>query len=178
MRFAAICSVLPLLAAPLAIIAAPAPAPAAVANPEPHSWGYGKGRGGHSHGGYDKDEVGDETDDQGEFLGGAEATGTFTGFGAVPTGGNDDNAAVGNDSTAVGNDDNTVVGNDDSTAVGNDSTAVGNDDNAVVGDSVPTPVVQGSTSNGNIAGAGADEDGEAVDEATTTTSSTRSTPTG
>ncbi|KAI4249375.1 MAG: hypothetical protein L6R42_009020 [Xanthoria sp. 1 TBL-2021] len=170
MRFATICSVLSLLSAPLVIIAAPAPAPAAVANPEPHGWGYGKG----------------------------PATGTFTGFGAVPTGGNDDNALVGNDDNAVvGNDDNaavgddsTAVGNDDSAAVGNDdNAAVGNDDNAavggnealpssIVGDNVPTPVVQGSTSNGNVAGTGADEDGEAVDEATTTTSSTRSTPTG
>ncbi|KAI4282663.1 MAG: hypothetical protein L6R38_002788 [Xanthoria sp. 2 TBL-2021] len=140
MRFATICTVLSLLAAPLAIIAAPAPAPAAVANPEPHGRGYGKDRGGHGHGGYDKDEVEDETDDQGEFWGGAAATGTFTGFGAVPTGGNDDNDFIGGNGPLP---------------------------SSIVGGSVPTPV----------AGAGADEDGEAVDEATTTTSSTRSTAT-
>ncbi|KAL8997739.1 MAG: hypothetical protein Q9169_003068 [Polycauliona sp. 2 TL-2023] len=80
MRFATICTVISLLATPLAIIAAPAPAPAALANPEPH--GRGGGRGGHSRYGSKKNQDSDNEEEEEEF-----GTGVFTGSPSLATGG-------------------------------------------------------------------------------------------
>ncbi|KAL8667774.1 MAG: hypothetical protein Q9168_007179 [Polycauliona sp. 1 TL-2023] len=72
MRITTICTVISLLATPLAIIAAPAPAPAALANPDPHFKHHP-----HKQGGAKKEE--------GEGL--PAASGTLGGFGPSRTGG-------------------------------------------------------------------------------------------